>query len=146
MNNKLCGLLGIARRSGHILIGFDAVRAALLAHKTRLILLASDCSPKTEKELRFAAQDKSCPVVKVEADKDAFTAVYHQSVGNLILVSSRRKTFRAVKCKRQLITFVCFGKIIAVFILWKFYIVEVQQREEIAAAIGFQVGKQINNG
>ena len=74
MNNKLCGLLGIARRSGHILIGFDAVRAALLAGKTQLILLASDCSPKTEKELRFAAQDKTCPVIKVEEDKDAFTA------------------------------------------------------------------------
>ena len=74
MNNKLCGLIGIARRSGHILIGFDAVRAALLAGKTQLILLASDCSPKTEKELRFAAEGKTCPVVKVEADKDAFTA------------------------------------------------------------------------
>ena len=74
MNNKLCGLLGIARRSGHILIGFDAVRAALLAGKTQLILLASDCSSKTEKELRFAAQDKTCPVVKVAEDKDAFAA------------------------------------------------------------------------
>ena len=74
MNNKLCGLLGIARRSGHILIGFDAVRAALLADKTQLILLASDCSPKTEKELRFAAQDKTCPVIKVAEDKEAFTA------------------------------------------------------------------------
>ena len=74
MNNKLCGLLGIARRSGHILIGFDAVRAALLAGKTQLILLASDCSPKTEKELRFAAEGKTCPVLKVETDKDAFTA------------------------------------------------------------------------
>ena len=73
MNNKLCGLLGIARRSGHILIGFDAVRAALLANKTQLILLASDCSPKTEKELRFAAEDKTCPVIKVESNKDAFT-------------------------------------------------------------------------
>lgn len=73
MNNKLCGLLGIARRSGHILIGFDAVRAALLANKTQLILLASDCSPKTEKELRFAAEGKTCPVLKVEEDKDAFT-------------------------------------------------------------------------
>ena len=74
MNNKLCGLMGIARRSGHILIGFDAVRAALLAGKTQLILLASDCSPKTEKELRFDAEGKTCPVIKVEADKDAFTA------------------------------------------------------------------------
>ena len=74
MNKKLCGLLGIAKRSGHILIGFDAVRAALLAKKAKLILLACDCSPKTEKELRFAAEDKTCPVMKVEANKDDFTA------------------------------------------------------------------------
>ena len=70
MNNKLCGLLGMARRSGHILIGFDAVRAALLAKKTRLILLASDCSPKTEKELRFAAKDTPCPMHTVDGTKD----------------------------------------------------------------------------
>ena len=74
MNNKLCGLLGIARRSGHILIGFDAVRAALLAGKTQLILLASDCSPKTEKELRFAAEGKTCPLLVAEETKDAFSA------------------------------------------------------------------------
>ena len=73
MNNKLCGLLGIARRSGHILIGVDAVRAALLADKTQLIVLASDCSPKTEKELRFATENKTCPLVKVAEDKDTLS-------------------------------------------------------------------------
>ncbi len=70
MNNKLAGLLGIARRAGHILIGFDAVRAALLANKTQLILLASDCSPKTEKELRFAGRDTHCPILAVDASKE----------------------------------------------------------------------------
>ena len=74
MNNKLIGLLGIARRAGHILIGFDAVRAALLADKARLVLLAADCSEKTEKELRFAAQGKSCPLIAVTADKAALSA------------------------------------------------------------------------
>lgn len=71
MDKKLAGLLGIARRAGHILIGFDAVRAALLAGKTQLILLASDCSPKTEKELRFAGRDRNCPIITVTADKAA---------------------------------------------------------------------------
>ena len=74
MNNKLCGLLGIAKRSGHILIGFDAVRAALLAKKTRLVLLASDCSPKTEKELRFAGRETNCPILTVDATKDELAA------------------------------------------------------------------------
>ena len=74
MNNKLCGLLGMCRRSGHILIGFDAVRAALLAKKTRLVLLASDCSPKTEKELRFAAQNTTCPIHAVDVTKEEMAA------------------------------------------------------------------------
>lgn len=74
MNNKLCGLLGIAKRSGHILIGFDAVRAALLAKKARLVLLAADCSAKTEKELRFADRDSVCPIQKVAETKDELAA------------------------------------------------------------------------
>jgi len=74
VDNKLAGLLGIARRSGHILLGFDAVRAALLAGRAQLVLLASDCSPKTEKELRFAGQDKACPIVQVDGSKEEFSA------------------------------------------------------------------------
>ena len=73
MNEKLTGLLGIARRAGHILIGFDAVRAALLADRTQLVILAVDCSPKTEKELRFAGQDKHCPIIAIDADKAALS-------------------------------------------------------------------------
>jgi ribosomal protein L7Ae-like RNA K-turn-binding protein len=74
VNNKLSGLLGIARRAGHILIGFDAVRAALLAGKATLVLLAADCSAKTEKELRFAGQNRDCPIIAVAADKAALAA------------------------------------------------------------------------
>lgn len=71
MNEKLAGLLGIARRAGHILIGFDAVRAALLTGRAGFVVLAADCSPKTEKELRFAAQNKQCPIVVTDTDKTA---------------------------------------------------------------------------
>ncbi len=71
MNDKLTGLVGIARRAGHILIGFDAVRAALLAGRARLVLLAADRSDKTEKELRFAAKDTTCPLIVTDIDKSA---------------------------------------------------------------------------
>ena len=74
MEPKLSGLLGIARRAGHTVIGFDAVRAALHSGRAQLVLLASDCSPKTEKELRFAGQAAACPIVKLPADKAAVAA------------------------------------------------------------------------
>ncbi|MBE6778443.1 MAG: ribosomal L7Ae/L30e/S12e/Gadd45 family protein [Ruminococcaceae bacterium] len=74
MEDKILGLLGIARRAGHTVIGFDAVKAALLTGKAQLVLLAADCSPKTEKELRFAAAQRPCPLLKLSADKAALSA------------------------------------------------------------------------
>lgn len=69
MENKLLGLLGIARRAGHVLIGFDAVKAAISDGRAQFILLAADRSLKTEKELRFATQNSACPIHVLVADK-----------------------------------------------------------------------------
>lgn len=74
MPNKLIGLIGIARRAGHTVVGFDAVRAAILNGKAQCVLLASDCSPKTEKELTFAAAEHPCPILSVPADKATLAA------------------------------------------------------------------------
>ena len=74
MDPKLSGLLGIARRAGHIVIGFDAVCALIRSGRAQLVLLASDCSPKTEKELRFAGRETACSPVKLPADKAALAA------------------------------------------------------------------------
>lgn len=74
MEPKLSGLLGIARRAGHIFIGFDAVKGLLYSGKARLVLLAEDCSAKTEKELRFAGREGHCPIRTIAADKAAMAA------------------------------------------------------------------------
>ncbi len=72
MDHKVAGLLGMARRAGRLALGFDAVKATIAARKARLILLASDISPKTEKELRFVSQkvESSVPFVKLDGDKE----------------------------------------------------------------------------
>lgn len=46
-------------------MGFDAAVQELNAPRTKAagIVLASDVSPKTEKEIRFAAEKRSTPVV-----------------------------------------------------------------------------------
>ena len=58
MNDKLTGLLGLSRRAGHMTCGFDAVADLLRGGRAVLVLLASDLSPKTEKELRFIGRTK----------------------------------------------------------------------------------------
>lgn len=71
MQNKVLNLLGIARRAGHIAIGFDAVKALVVSGRAQFVVLAADRSPKTEKELRYAAQESSCPIRAIDADKEA---------------------------------------------------------------------------
>ena len=71
MENKALNLLGIARRAGHIAIGFDAVKALLNSGRAQVILLAADRSAKTEKELRYTAQSSPCPIRVLTADKEA---------------------------------------------------------------------------
>ena len=71
MQNKVLNLLGIARRAGHIAIGFDAVKALVVSGRAQIVLLAADRSAKTEKELRYTAQENPCPIYVIDADKEA---------------------------------------------------------------------------
>ncbi len=76
MNNKqdisgrLCGVLGMARRSGRLTTGFDAVSALIAADKEVLVLLAADLSKKTEKELRYAARNSETEILVIPLGKD----------------------------------------------------------------------------
>lgn len=66
--DKLLGLLGISRRAGHALVGFDAAADSIRKGSAHAVVLASDVSQKTAKEIRFAAQNKPVAVVSVCAD------------------------------------------------------------------------------
>lgn len=55
---RIAGLLGMARRAGKLTAGFDAVAALIGRGKAAAVMTAADLSEKTNKELRFAAQDR----------------------------------------------------------------------------------------
>lgn len=50
--DKLTGLLGMCRRSGRLVTGFDAV-VALCSSETAMLMIAADTAERTVKELRF---------------------------------------------------------------------------------------------
>lgn len=54
MENKLLSTLGICRKAGKLVIGFDAVAESASKGDISLILLADDLSPKSGKEMRFS--------------------------------------------------------------------------------------------
>lgn len=66
-SEKIFGLLTMCRKAGRMTMGFDSVKESILTHKARLILIASDLSPKTEKEVRFFASKGNIPVTAIDA-------------------------------------------------------------------------------
>ena len=62
MENKALQLLGMARRAGKTVIGFDATVAAVKDNRASIVLFAGDLSKKTEQEWRFAVPHPSVPV------------------------------------------------------------------------------------
>ena len=83
--SKLAGLLGIARRAGKLITGFDAAAASAAAGKAALLLTAADLSEKTATELRFAAREKQVSLVRMPLSKDETGAAcgYQKPVGVL---------------------------------------------------------------
>ena len=48
---KLCSMLGLARRANKLIIGRDGVISAVRAGKAKLVLLTADASPRHRQEL-----------------------------------------------------------------------------------------------
>lgn len=51
--NKVLSLLGFASKAGRLSYGFDAACSALSQKKSKLLLIANDVSPKSQKEILF---------------------------------------------------------------------------------------------
>ncbi len=62
MNNKELTLLGFAAKAGKLSYGMDAVKTALLQKKSKLVLMANDISPKSQKEVLFFAKKQNVTV------------------------------------------------------------------------------------
>lgn len=73
-HDRLMGLLGLARKSGRLTAGFDAVKDLVCREKDVLVLFAADLSPKTEKELRYAAGELK-NAIHLKAGKDEIARV-----------------------------------------------------------------------
>lgn len=78
---KIVGMIGIARRAGVLTAGFDSVVAGMKAGKVAAAFIAIDCSPKTKKEVRFFGGKYECKVVEIPLDMDTLKLVFGKRVG-----------------------------------------------------------------
>ena len=59
--DKISGMLGLCRKAGKLVLGFDITVDAIVKKNARLVLLAKDASPRTAREINKAAQEASLP-------------------------------------------------------------------------------------
>lgn len=67
MNDRqILSYLGLARKAGKLAVGFAASKEACLKQKAKFVVIASDISQKSEKEIRFFS-GKRCFVERIDA-------------------------------------------------------------------------------
>ncbi len=63
VEDKLLSLLGICRKAGKLVHGFDAVAESVKKHEACLVLTAKDLSPKSAKEIGFISNKANVEVI-----------------------------------------------------------------------------------
>ena len=69
--NKELSFLSLARKAGRLESGEDPVIAALSSGKAKLLVYASDASPRTVKWAIRGAEEKGIPAMRLDHNKEA---------------------------------------------------------------------------
>lgn len=101
--NKVLTLLGFASKAGKLSYGFDAVRTALCQKKSKLLLVANDVSPKSQKEVLFFGEKfKTKVIVLNECDMETLSHAVGRRCG---IISVNDGSF-----SQGLISAICVGR------------------------------------
>ncbi len=102
MNDRLLSLLGICRRAGMMVIGFDVAVDSIETDKTKLVLAASDISANTAKKLSAVADAHGVDFIYIKRTKDELSFALGK---NCVLVAITDRGFE--KKLRELIDAEC---------------------------------------
>lgn len=102
--SNLTGLLTICRKAGKLVIGFDPMKDALSDGKACAVIIASDISPKTEKEVRFFSGKHNIPAVKTELTLDGIYYALGKKAG-IITICDKGFADKALSlCEKEIDT------------------------------------------
>lgn len=62
INNKIYGLLGLARRAGKISFGTESAKETIEKNKAKLVIVAEDCSDRTKKNFELVCKNENVPI------------------------------------------------------------------------------------
>ncbi len=85
MTDPLLSLLGMARRAGKLVPGFDAVLQSIRAGKSHAVFIASDISEKTAENICFAAEKAKVPARRFDCPMAELSAAIGIKTGIVAL-------------------------------------------------------------
>ena len=97
-NEKLLGALGLARRAGALVIGFDGVKDALLAGRAQLVLAAADTSEGSVSRLQRLCGEDDIELRILPLEQRQLMPLLHKAVGVMAVTDENL----AVLCRRNL--------------------------------------------
>ena len=98
--DKLLGALGLCRRAGALIVGFDAVKDAVLMGKAHLVLYAQDASEGNVRRIQWMCREvgDACEALPLPLTKQDLAAILHKAVGVLAVTDENL----AVLCRTKL--------------------------------------------
>ena len=76
---KLCGMIGLARRAGKTVIGTDLVCRAMPKGQVRLVLISASASAPTKKKLSVKSDFYGIKWIEAEIDTERLGAILGKS-------------------------------------------------------------------
>lgn len=72
--DKLLNFLGLCRRAGKLITGFDAVEETVLKGESQLVIVADDVSQNTQKKLSRTCEAHNVKLIKLNRSKEEISA------------------------------------------------------------------------
>lgn len=82
-DSKLTGIIGLCRKAGKLVLGYDMTVEAMQKGKTFLVLTASDCAERTLRGIGFCAEETETEVSELPLTKDEISFAVGKRAGVL---------------------------------------------------------------
>ena len=76
---RLCGMIGMARRAGEVVMGTELVCTAMPKGKVKLVLISSTASDQTKKKLSVKSEFYRIPYVVADIDTESLGRILGKS-------------------------------------------------------------------
>lgn len=87
-NHSILNMLGLCRRAGKLIYGFDATKEAVLKSDVYSIFMAQDLSAKSKKELVFITKDKRVTLIETTIEMEQMQKIIGKRTGILAIIDS----------------------------------------------------------